>query len=448
MKVSIKQAVTIFSLNVFLISTCLASELKTTLEFVNKTTQAIIETKPPLLDNAASFSPTQYDQQTLPENTLQPNGSTTAILSFNSQLSWNNISQFAFNYPGRSPQYGCFITEIRRSGWVENYRTLIASYRKDPEHPDDYLICGITAKSDTYTITFNSSQNTRDSKEDDSQRYAIIGNGFKGIAGLLTLHRFNINRLIPLNDILSLDPDKGEVTTDKFATSDSTLPQDAEKIKIINHTAENLIKKPTKLDRFSHFNSEYAFQEPATTLPPHGETELQIALPNFSRYALAQVSYQIAGHAFDSGCYITYVTDKYYTSSSDKIKSILIASFVNDPSQPKNLVCTVSGNQIDIYDDLAAIKVPSSFHLTQNDSIISVGGEGTLTRDFSSATKYFDSKTLACDDDNSDWSKGSSVMNILLDPQHTLAAESLLPDKDSGNYNPPSWAICIKQPKN
>ena len=70
--------ITIFS-SLFFVSACIADELETILNFINNTPHTITETKPPFLDNAASFSCTSFDYHKFPESLLEPNQQTTAI---------------------------------------------------------------------------------------------------------------------------------------------------------------------------------------------------------------------------------------------------------------------------------------------------------------------------------------------------------------------------------
>lgn len=323
--------------------------------FFNITNRPVQQTQTPYLDNFTRYSSDSDYQFIAPNTTILPNTISTASISYDWWHNWYNIGQFAYNYPGRSANYGCFVTTISLSGYGDrSYHIVISSYRKDPSNPNDYLICRVKRGSvNTFIVNFTSSQDWNEKSDtllDDSKRYTIQGDDEK----LKNISDYHINKPIPLNPNLSQpllvlypnEHDPAFIHRHYVSPLPSNPPKNIDEITITNYSSVAVVSGPSPLlDKFSRFNTQYLFEMPAAISP--GETiKVKIGNPyNPADFDLERFSYQIAGYAPNTGCYITV--------SKRWISPTPVASFYFDPLHPeKNLYCLVTDRDtIDIYDD-------------------------------------------------------------------------------------------------
>lgn len=324
--------------------------------FFNITNRPVQQTQTPYLDNFSYYSSDADYQFIAPNTTILPNTTSTASISYDWWRTWYNIGQFAYNYSGRSANYGCFVTTISLSGHAyaeRSYHIVISSYRKDPSNSNDYLICRVKRGSvNTFIVNFTSSQDWNEKNDnllDDSNRYTIQGDDGE----LKNTSKYRINKPIPLNPNLSqpalvLYPDErypALIRRHYVSPLPSNPPGHTDEISITNYASVGVVSGPSPLlDKYSQFNSQYFFEMPASISP--GETvKVKIGIGN-GDFDLERFSYQIAGYAPNSGCYIT-------TSTLHWATDIPIASFYFDPLHPeKNLYCLATDrNTISIYDD-------------------------------------------------------------------------------------------------
>ncbi len=173
--------------------------LSTTIYFNNDTNQQITQTMAPSLDNFSNYLLHFDPQFTKPNASVEPHQNSVATISYNHAWTWYGMNQYAYNYTGRSSKYGCFITEIRLTDsfvYLEaNHQIVIASYRQDPDHLDDYLMCTIdsNAKGDRI-VHFKSVQASMDNKPDDTKRYSIDDED----SSLKKITYYTIDKPIPL----------------------------------------------------------------------------------------------------------------------------------------------------------------------------------------------------------------------------------------------------------
>jgi hypothetical protein len=273
---------------------------------------------------------------------------------------WYGMSQYAYNYENRSSEYGCTITEIRLSrAWSRwspfyNRRILIASYRQDPEHLDDYLMCDADNLDNTsFTVHFKSVQASTDINTDDSKRYSIKdANRF-----LADRDQYSIDLSIPLwvdqkqEKAFVIRPNKStpEIVGLDYLAKEHPEPKNTKTITVMNHTSETLVARPLLVDKFSKLRKQYYIDQPDEIKP--GETQqIKVALSNNDDYfdwlSTVRFNYYIQGHSAEkpSGCYITFAPAPRQLFSYAIPSHKLITSFLFDSDHSlseKNLYCII-----------------------------------------------------------------------------------------------------------
>ena len=359
-----------------------ASSVEATIQFKNedsKESAPIVLTMKPYLDNfswadltsrykAIWNFPTQTKSfKDVDKLMLAPQESVSANLSYPWNDNWYGMSQYAFNYADRSKEYGCFVTELRLSGRVwekHNYNVVIASYRKDPTHSDDYLTCYAEKNTaSSFTVRMGSSKNKKEEKNvvDDGQRYSRAGD----VEKLRLLDYYNIDRPIELW--------KDQATNSAFVLANNkdvpvitpiqpfnVIPQDTLTIKLISNTAQTLIAGQSLLDKWSRLNSNYYILQPENIQSASKESVIKFRGNDFS---LARLHYHFADYAEDSGCYITAFTNDIHQYNANEIIALYHLDSKHKP-QERKLYCFISQDTsngllnitITFYDNPFAIK--------------------------------------------------------------------------------------------
>lgn|GEM_PF-5421709 len=349
--------------------TAIATMVSTAIQFSNDTNQQVTQTMAPYLDNFARYVHATHSYDTVsqaPKVIIEPYQQSTAKIAYDSRWNWYGMNQYAYNYMGRSSKYGCFITEIRLTNFFGSTEYIvISSYRQDPDHLDDYLMCTVDSISNNqFNVHFKSTLATIDNKLDDSKRYSIID----PYSFLNTITYYTINKPIQL----WTDPDtrqtlviKPNQNVPQLILNDSLVaaqPNKVRTISVTNNSSETVVAGPQLLDKFSRLNSEYYIYQPAEIKA--GETQnIKIAMPDSGYYSIARFSYHIQDdHSELNGCYIT--TTNGFNILSDRITQInsffsthlkvnLVASSVNTlPSiSGKKLACLpLDEDKVFLYD--------------------------------------------------------------------------------------------------
>jgi hypothetical protein len=321
-----------------------ASAVTANISFLNETNRTIVQTKEPYLEPYSPFLIAHYEF-IAPHKTIAPQQSSDANLAYEWNFDWYGASQFAYNYEGRSKNSGCFVTELRFSGYFLNFRnsnTVIASYIKDPAYPNDYLICVVEpnpSSTDSFIVRLQPS--TQDEKSEDSQRFSMVGD-VNLLAYTLT---YGIDLPIPLNPILTLYPNQPqpELTRSHFSLP-TTPPTYTDTLQVINHSSLTLVAGPQISDRSSKFSSHYVIDQPQEILPLETKA-IHMSTSAYLNRFLARFNYHIKGYAEESGCYISTLLNW------DNIASFHFDS--QHPSPQPNLYCVMTNKHtIEIYDHL------------------------------------------------------------------------------------------------
>jgi hypothetical protein len=355
-----------------------ASKVTATLIFDNETHNPITQIQKPYIENDEKVCPTPEDSFLLPEETIQPNTMSKTTLSYlwgDSEI-WYGGSQFAYNYAGRSKDYGCFITEIRFSGrlWnIRNYNAVIASYRKDPEHPNDYLMCTVERDPvalDQFKVHFISSQKG-DPQAEDVKRYAMVGD----LNYLQARKRYGIDKPIPLNPVLNLNPNSMvpqptsvNPSSDKLNTASSDT---VNKFIVINHSNQTLVAGPKVLNHFGQWSSRNYVNQPEKISPRQTVTVEVASARDFQR-----LNYHVQGYSEDSGCFLT--VNAYIDNTFPAVMS-----YHFDPTRApeKNLYCSVVyPNIIDVYDYSEALPIAQQCKSSHPEGCISLVRKSTEQR--------------------------------------------------------------------
>ena len=308
-----------------------SSSVDATIQFKNedsKESAPVVSTMQPYLDNfrwvrplsgykAIWNFPTQVKSfKDVDKLTLAPQESVSANLSYSWYDNWYGMSQYAFNYADRPKEYGCFVTELRLSGrkWeTHNYNIVIASYRKDPTHPDDYLTCYAEKNAaSSFTIHMASSKNKKEEKSfvDDSQRYSEVGD----VELLKSLDYYHIDRSIELwkdqnNNLAFVLANNKETPAITSIQSSNFVPPYIFTIKLINNTTQTVVAGQPLFDKWSRVNIKNYIIQPVNIQPASIDN---IKLRG-STYSYARLNYHFAGSTDDRGCYIGAFTNNDYT---------------------------------------------------------------------------------------------------------------------------------------
>jgi hypothetical protein len=380
-------------------TSCYSSSVSAKITFNNQTTKPIIQTQEPYLDNYSYISG-GFDFQA-PDKTIAPSQSTSVTISFPWRTKWYGASQYSYNYEGRSKDYGCFVTEIRLSTayffipW--NYNVVIASYRKDPNFPDDYLVCTAGRNSNTdFTIHLMSS--SQDQQTDDTKRYTIAGDNYlKDMVG------YGLDLPISLNPTLTLYPNKSEPEVAQQPQKQS-LPKDTKTITIVNHTDNTLIAGPAVLNNFSRFTSQnYVEQSPE--ILPKAKQAIKIVAGFAQRF-----NYHIKDYDEQSGCYIT--TNLPDVPDRNNITTVVSSFFDKQHETEKNLYCVMTAvDTVEVFD---AVKTATT--------------AACGLSDLQDCISYYDNEPRFLRKFEFSWDAGASgSYKIFIDPLHFISVDYYKP---------------------
>ncbi|MCD6038769.1 MAG: hypothetical protein K0S27_169 [Gammaproteobacteria bacterium] len=330
------------------------AEVSASITFNNETTQAVQQTREPYTDHFSHYHPDYAFNK--PLATLLPQQSSTATISYPWSYDWYGMSQYTYNYVGRSSKYGCFITELRLSGKffdISNFNLVIASYKKDPEHLDDYLMCSVDRNSNTaFTVHLKSMHGNID----DTQNYSIAGDSTL----LDKLADYHIDLPIPLwvdqeqKQAFVIQP---RTSQPALVASDSLVftppPNDIETITVANHTDEILVAGSPLLDRYSQLSKAYYVSQP-DTINPGEKKEIKISK---NGDFMARFNYHILGSKItDNGCYITVPPAAAFITPQFNYSPFIAAFHLPELSSfEKNVFCAVSSSAertVAIYDNV------------------------------------------------------------------------------------------------
>jgi len=384
------------------------SNIQTTITFANMQNRAVQQTMEPKLDNFSAATSYDYYLFKQPSSTIAPQGSTQTTISYNWYYNWYGMTQFAYNYPGGSAEYGCFVTELRLSGKWYSYHIGISSYRPDPAFPNDYLVCHIEKiTNDSFKVKLLSAQQEKNLPTNDIERVNIVDESNQ----LAETSYYSINLPIKLNPVLNLVPDNPKPQKVQDQPIIATSPKDANEIIVINHAGVPLTAGLQLLDKFSQLNDQYYIDQPkdivaATSDSPQSVT-IKVNRPDFGYFGFQRFNYHIKDQFDQSGCYIFKIRGKGGNA--------LIASYlVNTQNNiEKPLYCVVTKQDtVEIYDDMNANKV---FEMCKNQKICV-----SSYSNFKRKTLFYQDTDKVCSND---------YQKIPLVPEYFLNAEDCV----SGN---------------